>query len=356
MVKNKSTKRAIYLFTNQRRDSAQRVLNGEESDDHFQGVFRLHKYGVEADFIELENKFSPKIATFLRTHILSMHFVHVVLLPYMRKYDFVITATGIGTLLIKYLFHLPPKKWIMIDYNVSGLLSQNDTLKQKLFSWIMSKVDGFITLSKEEAEVLKGIYPDKANAILFLPFACDTEYFKVNKTVPEENFILSVGRDPGRDWNTFFLAVSGLNIPCKVTAKQSQIESIPVIPKEVARHEFSAEELLIEYSKAKLVVLPLNPIFPHDTMGCSTLVQAMAMGKAVIATDTVTVRNYITHNVNGILVPQRDPIALRNAIESLLVDDKKRHTLGVEARKFVKENCNPDVFSSNLAKFLLDFS
>ena len=343
--------RAVFLFTNERSSLTKRVANGEDSDNAFQGALRLSKYGIESDFIELENTFPKKIAQFIRQHG-SMHFVHVPLLPYMFFYDVLLTSASFGTLFIKKIFHLPPKKVVMFDYNISGQLGNVRTFKQKVFRSVVSGVDAFITLSIEEAEAMKRIYPKKAQNIVYLPFACDGSYYKPIEGLVEEDFILSVGRDPGRDLFTLCKAVSGLGVSCKVTAKKTQLDAVGDVPSEIERQDFTSKELLEAYTKAKLVAIPLNPKYPNDSMGCSTLVEAMAMSKAIVATDTVTMRNYITDGVNGRLVPQGDSDTLRVVIKELLQDDEQRNILGKNAREFVIRNCDPEKFAEELANFV----
>jgi glycosyltransferase involved in cell wall biosynthesis len=343
--------KALYLFTNSRSKNAEEITRLEYHDNHFFGMYRLKKYGVDADFLELENTFPKKVAHFLRRHI-SMHFVHVPLLPYMFSYDVLLTSSSLGTLLVRKIFHLRPKKVVMFDYNISGQLSTVRTWKERVFRWIINGVDGFVTLSREEAEAMKKIYPKKAENIAFFPFACDSSYYKPAEGFKEENFILSVGRDPGRDLSTLCKAMSGLGVSCKVTAKKSQLDAVVDIPKEIERHDFSTRELLEEYTKAKIVVIALKVKYPNDTMGCSSLVEAMSMGKVVIATGTVTMRNYITDGVNGRLVPQSDSSALTTVIKELLQDDEQRKMLGRNAREFVVKNCDPENYAKELVGYL----
>jgi len=66
---------------------------------------------------------------------------------------------------------------------------------------------------------------------------------------------------------------------------------------------------------------------------CSRVVlEAMASGKAVIATDIGGSRELIVNGKTGILVPLRNPEKMAEAIISLLKDIKKRQELGSNAR------------------------
>jgi glycosyltransferase involved in cell wall biosynthesis len=68
-----------------------------------------------------------------------------------------------------------------------------------------------------------------------------------------------------------------------------------------------------------------------------TVIEAMAMGCPIVATDIDGVREELKHNETGLLVPPADPIALAKAILMLLDDREKAEHLGRKARKGVEE-------------------
>jgi glycosyltransferase involved in cell wall biosynthesis len=61
------------------------------------------------------------------------------------------------------------------------------------------------------------------------------------------------------------------------------------------------------------------------------LMEALAIGLPVVATDVGGVGEAITDGVNGVLVPARDPIALADAIQSLVDDPGRRRRLAAGA-------------------------
>jgi glycosyltransferase involved in cell wall biosynthesis len=194
------------------------------------------------------------------------------------------------------------------------------------------------------------MFPSKSNYIQFIPLGTDTKYFSP-LTLPEEKTVLSVGRDPGRDFKTLIDAVKGTDIHLKLTAKPSQLEKLQPLPLNVTIHDFSPDELIQEYAKAAIIMLPLKPRHTNDSMGCSTLVEAMAMGKAVVATNTTTMSSYITSGVNGVLVPESDVNTLRETLRSLHTDSSKRNMLGSAAREYVLKTCDASIFAHTLAGF-----
>ena len=66
--------------------------------------------------------------------------------------------------------------------------------------------------------------------------------------------------------------------------------------------------------------------FPRSAM------EAAAMGLPVIATDIRGCRQVVDHEVNGLLVPVRDPSALGAAIGALVGDASRRRDMGAAAR------------------------
>jgi len=63
-----------------------------------------------------------------------------------------------------------------------------------------------------------------------------------------------------------------------------------------------------------------------------SLLEAMAAGCPVIASAVGGIPDLVTHDVNGLLVPPRDPAALADALRALLSEPRRAARLGREAR------------------------
>jgi glycosyltransferase involved in cell wall biosynthesis len=68
-----------------------------------------------------------------------------------------------------------------------------------------------------------------------------------------------------------------------------------------------------------------------------TILEAMAMGKPVIATNIPGNKEVIKDRINGILVPPRNPSSLANAIISLLKNRERGRVMGMAGREMVLE-------------------
>ncbi|PDV99087.1 glycosyltransferase family 4 protein [Candidatus Chloroploca asiatica] len=97
----------------------------------------------------------------------------------------------------------------------------------------------------------------------------------------------------------------------------------------------SDAELPGYYRAADLAVLP------STTMGEAfglVLVEALACGTPVIASDLPGVRTVVTHGDDGLLVPPGDATTLAKALDALLCDTKRRQAMGVQGRAKVIAN------------------
>jgi glycosyltransferase involved in cell wall biosynthesis len=94
----------------------------------------------------------------------------------------------------------------------------------------------------------------------------------------------------------------------------------------------SHSEIAVLYGRAKSFILPITIIdgAPHGIP--NVLAEAMAMGLPVIATNVPHIPELIENNKNGLLVADKDPLELANAIGEILSNEDLRSRLGEEAR------------------------
>ena len=98
------------------------------------------------------------------------------------------------------------------------------------------------------------------------------------------------------------------------------------------------EELAELYADCDVFVLPSIVDSRGDTEGLGVvLVEAMSYKKPVIATNVGGIPDIVRDNETGILVEQRDPQALAQAIEAVLTDDSWAGELGQAGFHYVEE-------------------
>ncbi len=69
-----------------------------------------------------------------------------------------------------------------------------------------------------------------------------------------------------------------------------------------------------------------------------SIVEAMASGKAVVATATEGAKEILDDGVTGAIIPVRDPLRASETIASLLDDSNQRNRIGLSAREFARQH------------------
>jgi len=91
----------------------------------------------------------------------------------------------------------------------------------------------------------------------------------------------------------------------------------------------SDARLLEVYQRSKVAVLP-----SYDREGVlTTMLEAAACGLPTITTTACSMNEFLTDEVNGLLVKPKDSKLLAKAIKRMLTDDKFRRAMGIAARK-----------------------
>lgn len=213
----------------------------------------------------------------------------------------------------------------------------------------MDAIFVYAATQKQYAIESLGIPADKLHLI---PFHADERFYHPMPDVPVENRISSAGLE-WRDYPTMIEAVRGLDVEVRLAAaspwsKHRNETADRELPPNVSARRYDYQELRELYASSRFVVVPL---YDNDFQaGVTTLLEAMAMGKAVIVTQSVGQRDVIEHGVNGIYVPPGDPRALRAAIVELLACPEKAAELGANARKTIETDMSLDLWAERISK------
>jgi glycosyltransferase involved in cell wall biosynthesis len=122
---------------------------------------------------------------------------------------------------------------------------------------------------------------------------------------------------------------------------------LPEIPADNVEARFMpADEHDARERAAAVVVVPLLADTERSA-GQQTYLNAMARGKPVVVTDAPGVRDYITHDETGLIVPN-DPAALRDAVNMVLADRPLARRLGDAARADVRSRFGIEAYVERL--------
>jgi glycosyltransferase involved in cell wall biosynthesis len=223
-------------------------------------------------------------------------------------------------------------------------------VRKHLQDHVMSRVDGILAIQSAQVPYIARRWGVPAWAV---GYSVDTDFFHPRYNEPPRH-ILSVGEDAGRDFPTLLAAMRGLagelviktKLPLQVDPRTRG--NIRVLPEHLDYVGFRSL-----YARSHFVVLPLKP-HPANASGVTTLAQAFAMGKAVIASWSDGIQDFLIPDQNCVVVPAGDVEALRSAMARLIRDPATCERLGRNARLFAERRFSNQAFAARFASTLRD--
>jgi len=98
--------------------------------------------------------------------------------------------------------------------------------------------------------------------------------------------------------------------------------------------------------------MPLYPV--NFQAGVTAILEAMAMGKAVLCTRTPGQTDVVIEGETGLYIPPGDPAALRQAIEHLLAHPEEAARMGANGRNIIETRMSLDRYVQNFSRLLDD--
>jgi glycosyltransferase involved in cell wall biosynthesis len=195
-----------------------------------------------------------------------------------------------------------------------------------------------------------GMAPER---VVLTPFTVDTRFFSLDRVVPGDDkaTICTAGLEY-RDYPTMIEAARDVDARVVIAAaspwSKREDETGSIVPPpnaEVCRLGFV--DLRQLYADSRFVVMPL---YDNDFQaGVTTILEAMAMERAVVCTRTRGQTDVVVDGVSGVYVPPGDAAALRSALNALLDDPDRARRLGAAGRHFVETECDIEVYARRLA-------
>lgn len=182
--------------------------------------------------------------------------------------------------------------------------------------------------------------------------------------------ILSAGRfTEKKGFDTLLHALSILkerNIPfnCIIAGGGKLKTNILALIKELHLDEhvelpgFLNEKALINlYHKADVFVLASRQLSDGNRDGIpNVILEAMASGLPIVATDVGGIPEVIENNKNGLLSPPNNPESFVDSLETLLTDQSLREKMGKNGRAFVADKFNLEKNTQKLFGLFIKYS
>jgi glycosyltransferase involved in cell wall biosynthesis len=231
--------------------------------------------------------------------------------------------------------------------------------KQRVFKTLKPEghIDRIVVHSNNQIELLRESIPGVAPLLCTVPYAVDVDFWSPSGGRPSPNLVASAGKEH-RDYATLVAALpdaADLFVADHSPFSPAAHGQAPAAwPARVGRGPLDPRGLRDLYDRAAVVVVPvLDTNFPA---GITTLLEAMAMAKAVIVTGTDALAEVVEDGRSGVVVPPGDVGRMAEAIELLLADAERRRAMGAEARKAVIERYALDAYVDALAGVLAEAS
>lgn len=238
----------------------------------------------------------------------------------------------------------------------------NKYIKKPLFNkWLWSlflKRTKIVAVSKVAHDSLKS----KGCNALNIPYAIDLNLFKPTKNKKNSKLkILHVGRIIEEKGIRDILEIASKFDKNKVEfifAGEGNLSGL-IIEKEkklpVKYIGYVKEKELAElYKNCDIFILNSYSTDKWEEWYGRSLLEAMASGLAVIATDCVGPKEIIGKNKVGFLIPQKNKKELYNKLNILIKNKKLREEFGINGRKLILEKHNIEENSKMWLKLLIE--
>jgi glycosyltransferase involved in cell wall biosynthesis len=245
-----------------------------------------------------------------------------------------------------FLFTLQPslrKPIVLVDAVLRKPTTLWQTVRARFIKVLLDRVDHFIHYFRElnGYELNFGITPSRSS---YVPFKANlygdrkAERIAVSE---KDEYVFAAGWSL-RDYDTFFEAISQIEVPAAIPQPMMDrlqehgarfTRSLDHLPKNLVMldNDGSHEAWIRALCKARIVVIPVL----RETLraaGVSVYMDAMILGKCVIASDGPGISDVLTNE--ALIVPPEDPRALAEAIQKVWNDPVLRQDIAQRGQQY----------------------
>lgn len=272
----------------------------------------------------------------------------------MRWADAVFTPLG---RLFPLVARLRPRlRVVVVNYDLCTTYARSRRLRRALLRASVRSCTRVVCLAEAQRTELLAQTGAVSERVVTVPLGIDASFFAPRPSEPgPKPVVLSVGKDLARDFATFCAAVAGLDVEARLVTHPRMLANIDVPPTVRVLQGISDAQLRDEYAHAACVVLPQRRDgYPYgsEAGGLTALLEALAMGRLVVASERAVLRDYVVDGETAVLVPPEDPVALRTALERVLADEAGAAEVGRNARAAVEARFTTERFAADLARLL----
>lgn len=343
--------KAVFVYPNPRRALLEAIAAGEAPDTNLLGQNHLGDLGLDAWVHE------PRLRRRERSsglrHRLTWNLRELALPWELADADVAVTPLATIFPLAARLRRRP--RVVLLSYHLVATYDRSGRGRRRLLAASVRSAAAVACISQVGRDRLverTGAEPERVHTA---PLGVDERFWRPAPPPERDGFVLTVGRDLARDYETFCRAVEALPTRAVLVGKQANLDGVRVPRNVEVRLDISPAEVRELYAGASCVVVPIRGEgyrFGTENSGTIALLEASASGRPVIVTERAYLSDYVRAPETALTVPPEEPDALRAAIERVLADRTLGVSLGLSARRLVEEEHTTRRFAERLAAIL----
>lgn len=344
---NTSKKKVLYLFPHVACGYIKEIKEKKIPSERLYGLIELKARGWKADISDA--RWLGPLSNARRALRRFFEIPNIKTINEIKKNDIVIVKDefSVALLLVSKIFG---KKIIYLD-------SMFNIPKRSWKRWgarlNLKFSNEILCYSKLQAEMWEKSFNLSGGRIKVVTYCIDMGFYpKVERDIVEPKYLLAVGRDLGRDFDTLVSAAQKLNIDVKIV-------TLPYLIPEQARNNKRVEilqnisyaDLFNLYKGALAAVVPLRPNTYYPS-GIRAVLESIALGTPVIATSTTILEEYFTENDGVIYTPPCDADALAKNINTVLNEQARIEAITDRANDRIRREFDINNFTGELEKII----
>jgi len=328
-------------------------------------IYNAKRFSIDADVLSIGDRIPRLLPKWLIKYFYPVKSIlqAVQALFVLHKYDIVLAwrGTAIVLLIIRWFIRWKKPKVIFITWRPfnTRLTGLRYRVAHFMARRISSVADRILCVSTLQEEVFPEILKIPKKKVTFFPLGVDSNFFKPENGEKTETFLLSVG-SADRDDKLLLKLINDLPGVKLVSTKKGVFEvKHPKYNKEQGEKigdeirvlNVSFKQLRDLYEKCMFVVIPILPTSDQPA-GLTSLLEAMAMGKAVIIGKGLATHDYVVDRESGVLVAPGEFKHLKDSILRLIDNKEVRNKIGRNARKRVEDKFTLEKCSKSFGEII----
>jgi glycosyltransferase involved in cell wall biosynthesis len=332
-----------FVYPNPRAELAAAVARGEAPDSTLLGQNHLAVLGIDA-------RLHDPALTRRRTGRLRWNLREVTLPWELRDADVAFTPLAALFPLTARVRRRP--RVVVVNYGLCTIWERSSRARRAALSASLRSATAVVCLGAWQRTRLEEQTGVRATTALL---GIDERYFSPRPSAPGgEPYVLAVGKDLARDYETFAEAVRRLGVRAEIAAYPRNLAGVELPARTNARAVSAAKLRELYANAACVVVAQRRQDYPYGSEGggLTSLLEALAMARPLVATDRAILSDYVTDGETALLVPPEEPEALAEAIRRVLDDRDLARRLGEAGRARVETELTTRHFAERIAPIL----